>query len=408
MQYHFILNDVSGKKNLTIFIGGVPTPVDDTHPAFEQILEAVRSGETLKVIRDLLDTDKRVRKQLARFGNVSVEDGVVKYKGEAVHGLLADRMLQMLEDGFDVRPWALFLENLQQNPAKHAVDELYLWLERSNMPITERGNFLAYKKVQDDYTSYHRNADGTEFRNDIGTFVSMPRNKVDDNRNRTCSSGLHFCSWDYLPSYMGNRGRVVLVEVNPAHVVSIPSDYNNAKGRAEGYLIVGEIPEDQAKHAFPGLSYVGYDDSEYILHKQEGDIDYSAIEDGWFVDDFDDLEDEERHSDAYEMGYNNGFDDGYNDYEFENSAFYSGAHGYEKSYYYGYADGFYAGESAREEDYVDAIEDLDNPWSPWHWTEKGVADAINRGDLTMVEFVSEYYPTQDNVLEVVDRLRMDY
>jgi hypothetical protein len=70
----------------------------------------------------------------------------------------------------------------------------------------------------------------------------MERNQVDDDKDRTCSTGLHFCSQDYLPSFGSAQGnRVVIVKINPADVVSIPSDYNNAKGRACRYEVVGEI-----------------------------------------------------------------------------------------------------------------------------------------------------------------------
>ena len=400
MQYNYFLNEVNGRKNLTIFIGGVPTPIDQSHPVFDEILDAVKQGEPLRIIRDLIDMEKRIKKQLHNFGNVKVEDGVVYYKGEAVHGLLADRMIKMLEEGFDIRPWALFVENLQQNPAKHAVDELYLWLEKANMPITERGNFLAYKKVQDDYTSYHNNPDGSPFRNDIGTFVNMPRNKVDDNRHRTCSQGLHFCSWDYLPHYMGNRGRVVLVEVNPAHVVSIPSDYNNAKGRAEGYLIVGEIPEDQCQHAFDNVSIV-HDNSEWYSFKP-APADYDDIDDGWFIDDYQRY-DEEDEADAYDNGYAKGFNDSSCDLDYYDEApecyeFYM------DSYMDGYADGW----NAAMTDCITYDAPADAPWDVHYWTEKGIADAITRGDLTLVSFIQNYDPDIYNIKEVTTRLKMDY
>jgi len=355
----YLNTTVDGIKNLTLFLGGIPTPVDETHPAFQEIWENLATIEPTKV-RELLDSGKRVRRLLASFGNVTVDGDTVYYKGEAVHGLLATRMITMLEDGQDIRPWALFLENLQQNPAKHAVDELYGWLEHANMPITERGNFLAYKKVANDYTSYHNNPDGTAFRNDIGTFVSMPRNKVDDNRNRTCSSGLHFCSWDYLGSYMGYTGKVVILEINPAHVVSIPTDYNNAKGRAEGYLIVGEIPQEQCKHAFPGLSYVGYDDSEYITYRQEGEIDYSDIEDGWYDEYADPDELDEKCAEAYQMGSKEGYNDGHADDWFDpciHRDYFDTEEEY-SDYNDGYSDGYTEGQAVMEDEWEEEEDEI--------------------------------------------------
>jgi hypothetical protein len=70
----------------------------------------------------------------------------------------------------------------------------------------------------------------------------MPREQVDKDRNNTCSVGLHFCSKDYLSSYGGASGHTMIVKINPADVVSIPSDYDNTKGRTWKYEVVGEIP----------------------------------------------------------------------------------------------------------------------------------------------------------------------
>jgi len=71
---------------------------------------------------------------------------------------------------------------------------------------------------------------------------------VDDDQNRTCSASLHFCSRDYLNHFGGER--IVVVKINPRDVVSIPTDYNNSKGRACRYEIVDEIDKEKADEAF--------------------------------------------------------------------------------------------------------------------------------------------------------------
>jgi hypothetical protein len=77
--------------------------------------------------------------------------------------------------------------------------------------------------------------------NSVGQVVSMPRYKVDDNRNNTCSSGLHFCSLSYLKNCFGFGDNVVILKINPRDVVSIPSDYNNSKGRCCLYEVIGVL-----------------------------------------------------------------------------------------------------------------------------------------------------------------------
>jgi hypothetical protein len=105
---------------------------------------------------------------------------------------------------------------------------------------------LAYKKVREDYKDIHS---GT-MDNSVGQIVEMERNQVDDDKDRTCSTGLHFCSKDYLPYFgTGPGSRVVILKINPADVVSIPSDYNDSKGRACKYEVIGEMEVD-ADRAF--------------------------------------------------------------------------------------------------------------------------------------------------------------
>lgn len=74
-----------------------------------------------------------------------------------------------------------------------------------------------------------------------GNIVEMERNTVDDNMNNTCSTGLHFCSKEYLSHFGSSDSRTVILKINPADVVSIPADYNSTKGRACRYEVLGEL-----------------------------------------------------------------------------------------------------------------------------------------------------------------------
>ena len=47
---------------------------------------------------------------------------------------------------------------------------------------------------------------------------------------------------EYLASFGGER--TVIVKINPRDVISIPSDYNNSKGRACRYEVIGELGVD--------------------------------------------------------------------------------------------------------------------------------------------------------------------
>ena len=166
---------------------------------------------------------------------VVIEGGVVCLDDEELHSTLADRMLEAIQDGFGIEPLANFLINLNENPSKRAVDELYDFMEANDLALTPDGHFVAYKKVRGDYMDCHSG----EFDNSPGMIQEMPRNKVDEDKNRTCSAGLHFCGRSYLNSYPGDR--TVIVKINPRDVVAIPSDYSNAKGRTCRYEVIGEL-----------------------------------------------------------------------------------------------------------------------------------------------------------------------
>lgn len=97
-------------------------------------------------------------------------------------------------------------------------------------PITEEGNFIAYKKVEvkrvnstynkDFYNQHEVNsfiADGTidskkwvdhysgKFINNKGKIVRMDRNLVDPNRSTSCSVGLHVAAFSYAHSFSGTE-----------------------------------------------------------------------------------------------------------------------------------------------------------------------------------------------------------
>lgn len=216
-------------------------------------------------LRDALDIPTFIARVSA--GRVAISDDAVMFDGMPVHGVIADRLIQLLRSGHDVRPLALFLERLMKNPTQTARDEMYLWLESGNLPLTADGCFLAFKKVKRDYSSGHPGPDGKPFFNRIGSSPSMKREEVDPNRDATCSRGLHFCSWQYLPNFgVGGESRVVICKIAPEDVVAIPSDYNNSKGRAWTYHIIGEVPEAECEHLFSSKPVVDnfglYDDTD--------------------------------------------------------------------------------------------------------------------------------------------------
>jgi len=237
MSFPFIMQG----NSITVVIGSKPHTISKSHITFQKVLDAIKA-EDWDLVKDIIEPVKIVLNY--GKGNVSVQGEQLFWKGKEMHNALTNRMIAMLQDGFPIEPLVNFMENLMTNPSKRAVTELYGFLEKNSLPITPDGHFLAYKKVRSDYLDIHS---GT-MDNSVGMIVEMERNEVDDNKDQTCSTGLHFCSQDYLQHFgNGSDSRVVIVKINPSDVVSIPSDYNNAKGRACRYEVVGEIGNDGDK-----------------------------------------------------------------------------------------------------------------------------------------------------------------
>ena len=225
---------IQGKNIILVIDGKSHTISKDTHMTYLKIVDALKAQDW-DALRDLVEP----KKAIVDFGKgyVSIEGNKVFWKGTPFHNALSTRMVEMYQDGFPIDPMVRFMENLMQNPSKRSVDQVYGFLEKNKLPITEDGYFLAYKKVREDYLDIHS---GT-ISNKIGETVEMDRNQVDDNPDSHCSTGLHFCSESYLDHFGRSNQPVMILKINPADVVSIPTDYNGAKGRCAKYTVVGQV-----------------------------------------------------------------------------------------------------------------------------------------------------------------------
>ena len=249
------INHILTGNNVTVFLPGkAPRTVYKSHQFFDRIVQAVRDG-AVDVLNSLLNVKEAVA--ASSNGAIEVRNGVLYYKGEVINGALASRIMEMLKDKLDVTPLLKFYDNLALNPSRVAVQELYLFLSKCNLPITADGYFLTYKKIRNDYMDIYS---GT-ISNKVGERPSFKRNEVDDDRRNLCSNGLHVCSPTYLPNFGVSSGnRVVVCKVNPKDVVAVPADYNDAKMRVCEYLVVDEIEHDEAGRMIKGIKD-GYTDA---------------------------------------------------------------------------------------------------------------------------------------------------
>jgi hypothetical protein len=223
-----------GDDTLNINLNGKMYVVDKTNTNYKNLLvELKKRHKNFKKIETLLDIPKCVSKYTS--GKVVVKNNKVFYNKEEVHSTLADLILRFISEGLNPRPWMKFMNNLMDNPSKWAVDSVVEFLTRKSLPITKDGCFIAYKTVRPDYYDWYS---GT-FLNKVGAEFDMPRNKVDDDKLKDCSTGWHVGNLDYIRCFHSD-GKILTVKVNPRDVISVPQDSTCDKIRVCHYKVIGE------------------------------------------------------------------------------------------------------------------------------------------------------------------------
>lgn len=216
---------------------------------WSKAMDALKAGD-FDAIKQMADVSTRLKDYIAN-DNFAVKDGYLYYKGEMLDTYPARKAVELMNNGLPFEPLLRFIERLERNPSRRAVQDLYQFLEHGKMPLTPDGCFLAYKKVCRTAEGQFVDCYSRSIRNNVGDVVSMPRNRVDENPDQTCSTGLHVCSFEYLPYFgAGSWDNVVVCKIDPADVVAIPRDYNNTKMRVCRYEVVGQVPHEQFRHVW--------------------------------------------------------------------------------------------------------------------------------------------------------------
>jgi len=320
-------------------IGTQPYTVSVAHPNFLEIKQAIKVGDW-EAIPNLVSMVEAVKKYIEAqldgqdensLLKLDVEAQAIKYNGIELHNVLVEKIFDMMGSGFNIKPMRLLLQNVMENSSNRAIEELYTFMQFAKMPITEDGHIIAYKRVCDNYTDvytgqvlnkpaelltdeekakmpYTTETQVTVQLEDGITTVTMPRNMVDDRSDHTCSRGLHFCSHDYLKNFTGER--LIIIKINPRDVVSIPVDYNNTKGRACRYQVIGEIASEYREQIVDEFDILG----DMVVYDEDGEVD-----DG--DDDISLAKDVDSFDQSYDPYYYAGYKDGRNrDWAFGNTA----------------------------------------------------------------------------------------
>ena len=243
IKYNITSSEISFIFENTSFI------IQKTDSKYNEIYNAVLSNDAEK-LKTLVLTDKTLKEEIKDFvkmdeddsdqvmlDDIKIIDKQIFYKGKIFKGRLSSALIQHIANNNkeQINRFKKFIHNCSLNPSHDSVSELYDFMVLNNLKVTPTGTIILYKWVRENYFDSHTG----KFLNKPGHTLYMDRSKVNVNRNQTCSNGLHLCSYKY-----GSFGaRLLLCEVHPKNVVSIPSDCSQSKMRCCEYTVLLDITE---------------------------------------------------------------------------------------------------------------------------------------------------------------------
>lgn len=138
-----------------------------------------------------------------------------------------------------------FLERIARviDQRGHSIPDLFNFLEKGDLPLSEDGCIIAYKILRKSsahpgFTYVDCHSGNVHQR--VGTFVRVEEKLVDKNRHNECSNGLHVARRGYIGQFGGDV--CTMIKVAPEDVIAVPhEDYN--KVRVCGYHIIFELPD---------------------------------------------------------------------------------------------------------------------------------------------------------------------
>lgn len=230
---------------------------------FEKML--YKNEMTLEEFLQEYDKIKNLEKQLNNIfnTNITINEITGDTDDSLIGNILKNPTLQnvfRINDENMKEAFNLFMTKLNNNVDLFIRQQLLKFIEylnrsnKSKLTLSKDGNLLLYKAVEqvndNVFKPYHKGIGGyvngeysKQLYQKIGDVVTMKRNDVESNPEKPCSQGLHCGTWEYA-KYFGNEYSVILLcEVNPEDVVSVPYDCDSQKIRCSKYKIIKEVKE---------------------------------------------------------------------------------------------------------------------------------------------------------------------
>jgi hypothetical protein len=235
-MYHIKDNN----NSYTVVIDGKVHNFTVDHIGYDNLVQALRDNDEKKFLECITFEDSFVHWS---HGNFRLENEVIYRGNEELPAVISDRVIDMINEKFDVDPMLKFINNLYYSGDFRVVNELFNFMVHKNLPITDEGCLIAWKGVKKHtgaaFTDYAGRLVCTgdlvdcwtgRMRNNPGDVNTMERHQVANNPNNPCGPGLHCGELSYAKGWAEDA--ILMVEINPADVVSIPIDSSCKKMRA--------------------------------------------------------------------------------------------------------------------------------------------------------------------------------
>jgi hypothetical protein len=208
------------------------------HPCFISARNAVLNGN-VNVLKRAFNVGAMA--QVFTHGKVKLANGKLTFAGVELHDALANKVLQFMGRGEDFKPLVAFLDDLYKNSVQDSREQFFNFCEKHGITITDRGTVLLYKSIRrDNLKDWHSNT----FVNKPGAHFKKEEFEVDQNPDASCSKGWHAGTLEYAKQFnAGDNQMIVVVEVWPRYIRSVPTDCECQKVRLLEYDVIGEYRE---------------------------------------------------------------------------------------------------------------------------------------------------------------------
>ena len=132
---------------------------------------------------------------------------------------------------------------------RHSAEDLMAFIERSDLPLTNDGRIIGYKRVAQGKNNDFVDCHSYQITQNVGDRVWMDIDGVDPSRNNSCSHGLHVANLGYLRHFSGSHTLIVLVD--PENFIAVPHRETN-KCRVCSYDVIGDsyLPQTDQRRSY--------------------------------------------------------------------------------------------------------------------------------------------------------------